>query len=398
MSTIETTAERSRRRKGLLALLIATFLGILLIVFGANLALQRNIEQFAAAKVSAQIIQMEAYAAENFTEETTDIGAFLTTAVAAQDLDSTAIVIASKGSENRQTKVGSQAPSLAQSLLVASPDSRDTLLSPGEGKISNSSGEYYYRTVTLDFGTDTALFTAAQHLNDINELKSQTRTSSLLIGLGVFIVIALIASHFFSGPSKPTTTGSAPSADSPSIAGKIKRAMPAAAMTKSKDKEKDKGTDNSKNGQPPKKGPTRVSSVFSDFNNAARSEATGSTAARKGTYSTEEVPEVRPAPQSKPKVQPATRPAAPVAPSNETGSSQPAPSATTADDPYADDGTGPYDDASPFDADDLNAADLNAADLDHQVPEPDLEIGSPTAETPEHIEEIRASEFREKKD
>ncbi len=392
MSTIETTAERSRRRKGLLALLIATFLGILLIVFGANLALQRNIEQFAAAKVSAQINQMEAYAAENFTEETTDIGAFLTTAVAAQDLDSTAIVIASKSSENRQTKVGSQAPSLAQSLLVASPDSRDTLLSPGEGKISNSSGEYYYRTVTLDFGTDTALFTAAQHLNDVNELKSQTRTSSLLIGLGVFIVIALIASHFFSGPSEPTTTGSAPSADSPSIAGKIKRAMPAAAMTKSKDKEKDKDKDNSKNSQPPKKGPTRVSSVFSDFNNAARSEATGSTAARKGTYSTEEVPEVRPA-QPKPKVQPAARPAAPVAPIHETGSSQPAPSATTADDPYADDGTGPYDDASPFDADDLNAA-----DLDHQVPEPASEFGSPTAETPEHIEEIRASEFREKKD
>lgn len=200
MSTTCATAKRAGvREKPLLAILLAGFIGMLLAVAGGLVAQHRNINQYASAQASHQIDWITNHPEPYDPSGETPLADWVADKVRRSGPSRTDMVFVVDSTGADVAKLGTGVPELAQSGLLLDASARTQILTPGEGRVASNAGDFYHRTVNFNVQNETVTLASLVYLGGLEEVESQSRISMTLIGLGGFLLLALVAGNLLGG-------------------------------------------------------------------------------------------------------------------------------------------------------------------------------------------------------
>ncbi|VEI13121.1 hypothetical protein [Trueperella bialowiezensis] len=189
----------ARGRRPLLFVLVAGLLGVALTVGGGLLAQHRNVDQYAAEQVEHQIVWITNHPEPYDPAGEVPLSDWLADKVTRTGVDRAEMVFSMNSAGEDVTKLGADVPELAQSGLLLDPATRSQVLTPGEGRVSSHAGDFYYRTVNFNVGEESVPLASLLFLGGLEKVEDQTRNSMILIGLGGFLLLALVAGNVLAG-------------------------------------------------------------------------------------------------------------------------------------------------------------------------------------------------------
>ncbi|MDP9806207.1 hypothetical protein J2S70_000789 [Trueperella bonasi] len=190
---------KTRGSKPLLLILLASAIGIVLTVLGGLIAQERNINQYAARQVDHQIEWITNHPEAYDPASETTLADWVANKIGRTGLSRTDIIFAVNSAGEDVTKLGAQVPDLAQSGLLQDVEARAQILAVGEGRVGSAVGDFYHRTVNLNVGNETVTLASLVYLGGLEEVQNQTRNSMVLLGLGGFLILAIVAANLLLG-------------------------------------------------------------------------------------------------------------------------------------------------------------------------------------------------------
>lgn len=190
---------RGFKHRHLPFILLAGLIGIALTVVGGLIAQERNIDQYAAQQVDHQIDWITNHPEPYDPAGETTLADWVANKVGRAGLDRSDMVFSVNTAGEDVTKLGSGVPELAQSGLLLDADARTQILTPGEGRVSSAVGDFYHRTVNFNVGNETVALASLVYLGGLEQVQGQTRNSMALLGLGGFLILALVAANLLGG-------------------------------------------------------------------------------------------------------------------------------------------------------------------------------------------------------